>query len=192
MSASRSIPGTGWDERETRREKNHLRRQEQVWHTLEAETRSVQQFHSYLPCDASLQPVESTRTFVNAFACGARWCTATRTIICMRVYRRLLPRDDPLGDDLLWTHHVIVSRCNFACCCCYFVVLFPKDWNDCLPRVSFTRSMLSLDVFVPAEREGTSFSSILFGDAYASWFSCVSYIIYLICFFFSYTFFSNR
>lgn len=58
-------------------------------------------FHSYLPCDASLRPVESTRTFVNAFACGARRCTATRTIMCMSVYRMVLTKRRLLWDDLL-------------------------------------------------------------------------------------------
>lgn len=60
---------------------------------------------------------------------------------------------------------------------------FPKTGMIACLAFRLPRSMLSLDVFVPAEREGTSFSSILFGDAYASWFSYVSYIIYLIYFF---------
>lgn len=50
-------------------------------------------FHSYLLCDASLRPVESTRTFVNAFACSARWCDLHDYVYVYCVSMALTKRD---------------------------------------------------------------------------------------------------
>lgn len=93
-------------------------------------------FHSYLLCDASLQPVESTRTFVNAFACSARWCDLHDYVCVLMVLakRWLFGWTVYLGH----LHHVIVSRCNFACCCCccYCCILSQRlEWLPafCLP-----------------------------------------------------------
>lgn len=90
-------------------------------------------FHSYSPCDASLRPVESTRTFVNTFACSVRWCDL-HGYVCISMFlakRWLFGRDGFYFGHL---HHVIVSHCNFACVVVVviIVVFFLKDWNDCL------------------------------------------------------------